>query len=56
MRKISYRKKKKDTKKRLLIAILLEIIDHEYPPFFSEVFCASKKVFAGKEGLLVGLR
>ena len=55
MRKISYRKKK-GYEKRLLIAILLEIIDHEYPPFFSEVFCASKKVFAGKEGLLVGLR
>ena len=55
MRKINYRKKKKGYEKKVA-KILLEIIDHEYPPFFSEVFCARKKVFAGKEGLLVGLR
>ena len=54
MRKINYRKKTGYEKK--VAEILLQIIDHAYSPFFSEVFCASKIVFAGKEGLLVGLR
>ena len=54
MRKINYRKKNRIRKK--VAKILLQIIDHAYSPFFSEVFCASKIVFAGKEGLLVGLR